>query len=47
MRVYELIDELKKMPQFLVVKIDDGEYACDVSEAELDDEREYVIIRQI
>jgi hypothetical protein len=43
-KVYELIDELKKMPPFNVVKLDDGQYVNDVDEVELDD-REYVIIR--
>lgn len=44
MKVYELIELLKKMPQFNVVKLDDGEYVNNVSEVELD-ERGYVIIR--
>jgi sporulation protein YlmC with PRC-barrel domain len=44
LKVYELIEELKKMPQFNVVKLDDGEYVNDVEQVELD-EREYVIIR--
>lgn len=44
MKVYELIELLKKMPQYNVVKIDDSEYVNDVSKVELDD-REYVIIR--
>lgn len=44
MKVYELIEELKKMPQFNVVKLDDREYVNDVEKVELDD-REYVIIR--
>jgi hypothetical protein len=44
MKVYELIEELKKMPQFNVIKLDDGEYVNDVEEVELDD-RGYVIIR--
>lgn len=44
MKVYELIELLKKMPQYNVVKLDDGEYVNDVKEVELD-EREYVIIR--
>lgn len=46
MKVYELIEELKKMPQFKVVKLDDGEYVNNVDEVELDD-RDYVIIRPI
>lgn len=46
MKVYELIEELKKMPQFNVIKLDDGEYVNDISEVELDD-RDYVIIRPI
>jgi hypothetical protein len=44
MKVYELIELLKKMPQFNVVKLDDGKYVNDIEEVELD-EREYVIIR--
>lgn len=44
MKVYELIEELKKMPQFNVVKLDDGEYVNDIDEVESDD-RGYVIIR--
>ena len=44
MKVYELIEELKKMPQFNVVKLDDREHVNDVEEVELDD-RGYVIIR--
>lgn len=44
MKVYELIEELKKMPQFAVVKLDDREYVNDVDEVELDD-RGYVVIR--
>jgi hypothetical protein len=44
MKVYELIKLLEKMPQFNVVKLDDGEYVNDVDEVELD-ERGYVIIR--
>jgi hypothetical protein len=46
MKVYELIEELKKMPQFNVIKLDDGEYVNDVDEVELD-ERGYVIIRPL
>jgi sporulation protein YlmC with PRC-barrel domain len=46
MKVYELIELLKKMPQYNVVKLDDGEYVNDVKEVELD-EREYVIIRPL
>lgn len=44
MKVYELIEQLKKMPQFNVVKLDDGEYVNDVDFVEAD-ERDYVIIR--
>lgn len=44
MKVYELIEELRKMPRFAVVKIDDREYVNDIKEVELDD-RDYVIIR--
>jgi hypothetical protein len=44
MKVYELIELLKKMPQFNVVKLDDGKYVNDIETVELD-EREYVIIR--
>lgn len=46
MKVYELIELLEKMPQFNVVKLDDGKYVNDVSEVELDS-REYVIIRPL
>jgi hypothetical protein len=46
MKVYELIELLKKMPQFNTVKLDDGEYVNDVNEVELD-ERDYVIIRPL
>jgi sporulation protein YlmC with PRC-barrel domain len=46
MKVYELIELLEKMPQFNVIKLDDGEYVNHVSEVELD-ERDYVIIRPI
>jgi sporulation protein YlmC with PRC-barrel domain len=46
MKVYELIELLKKMPQYNVVKLDDGEYVNDIKEVELD-EREYVIIRPL
>jgi hypothetical protein len=46
MKVYELIEKLKKEPQFNDVKIDDGEYVNDVSEVETD-ERDYTIIRPI
>jgi hypothetical protein len=46
MKVYELIEELKKMPQFNVIKLDDGEYVNDVEEVELDG-RGYVIIRPL
>jgi hypothetical protein len=44
MKVYELIEKLKKVPQFYIVKLDDWQYVNDVDEVELD-EREYVIIR--
>ena len=44
MKVYELIELLKQMPQFKTVKLDDGEYVNDVDFVELDD-RDYVIIR--
>jgi hypothetical protein len=44
MKVYELIELLKKEPQFNTVKIDDGEYANDVEKVE-SDERDYTIIR--
>ena len=44
MKVYQLIELLKQMPQYNVVKLDDGKYVNDVDEVELDD-REYVIIR--
>jgi hypothetical protein len=44
MRVYELIELLKKQPQYNVVKIDDGEYVNDVKLVECDS-RDYVIIR--
>jgi hypothetical protein len=46
MKVYELIEQLKQMPQFNVVKLDDGQYVNDVEEVELD-ERGYVIIRPV
>ncbi|EWG08601.1 hypothetical protein LG291_26805 (plasmid) [Cytobacillus firmus] len=44
MKVYELIELLKEMPQFNVVKLNDEEYVNDVEEVELDD-RDYIIIR--
>lgn len=44
MKVFELIEELKKMPQLNVVKVDDREYVNDVAKVELDD-RGYVVIR--
>lgn len=44
MKVYELIEQLKNMPQFNDIKLDDGQYINDIKEVELD-EREYVIIR--
>lgn len=44
MKVYELIEELKKMPRFNVVKVDDREYVNDVKKVELD-ARDYVVIR--
>lgn len=44
MKVYELIEQLKNMPQFHDIKLDDGQYINDIKEVELD-EREYVIIR--
>lgn len=44
MKVYELIEELKKMPQFSDAKIDDGQYVNDIELVEHDD-RDYVIIR--
>lgn len=47
MRVYQLIEELKKMPQFNTVKLDDGEYVNDIDQVELDDDRDYVIIRPV
>jgi hypothetical protein len=46
MKVHELIELLKKMPQYNVVKIDDREYVNDVEEVELDS-RDYVIIRPL
>ena len=46
MKVYELIEELKKMPQFNEVKLDDGKYVNDIEQVELD-ERDYVIIRPL
>lgn len=46
MKVYELIELLKKMPQYNVVKLDDGEYVNDVETVE-SDERDYVIIRPL
>jgi hypothetical protein len=46
MKVYELIDLLKQMPQFNTVYLDDGEYVNDVKEVELDG-RKYVIIRPV
>lgn len=46
MKVYELIELLKKMPQYNVVKLDDREYVNDIEEVELDD-RDYVIIRPL
>lgn len=45
MRVYELIEKLKHIPQFTTVKLDDGEYLDEVGVVESDDERKYVIIR--
>lgn len=45
MKVYELIKLLEKMPQFTVVKMDNGEYLDDVEEVEQDTDREYIIIR--
>jgi sporulation protein YlmC with PRC-barrel domain len=44
MQVHELIELLKKMPQYKTVYLDDGKYVNDVKEVELDD-RDYVIIR--
>lgn len=44
MKVSELIKLLEKMPQYNVVKMDDGKYVLDPTEVELDS-REYVIIR--
>jgi hypothetical protein len=46
MKVYELIELLKKQPQYNVVKLDDGEYVNDVKEVEAD-ARDYVIIRPL
>lgn len=46
MKVYELIELLKKQPPYNDVKLDDGEYVNDVQEVETD-ERDYTIIRPI
>jgi len=46
MKVYQLIELLKEMPQYNEVKIDDREYVNDIEQVELD-EREYVIIRPL
>jgi len=44
MKVYQLINLLKEMPQHLDVKTDDGKYVHDPSTVEKDS-RDYVIIR--
>jgi sporulation protein YlmC with PRC-barrel domain len=46
MKVYELIELLKEMPQFNTVYLDDGKYLNGVEDVELDD-RKYVIIRPL
>ena len=46
MKVYELIELLKKMPQFNNVYMDDGKYLNEIEDVELDD-RKYAIIRPI
>lgn len=46
MKVYELIELLKKQPQLSDVLIDDGKYVNQISEVEHDD-RDYVIIRPL
>lgn len=46
MKVYELIELLKKMPQFNTVYLDDGKYLNSVDDVELDD-RGYVIVRPV
>jgi hypothetical protein len=45
MKVYELIEKLKRMPLVSEVKIDNGEYLENVGKIEYD-ERDYVIIRK-
>lgn len=44
MKVWQLIEQLKKMPQHADVRTDDGKYLYDPSHVE-QDPREYVIIR--
>ncbi|SLL37384.1 Uncharacterised protein [Mycobacteroides abscessus subsp. abscessus] len=45
MKVYELIEQLKKMPQYNIVKLDDGKYVNDIEDVELDS-RDYVVLRK-